>query len=227
MNKVVIVAGVVLALLGLTALVLKPDEPQPAAVTSESSNSSSAVASVSDPLPVNAPTPATRTTAGGAGALALPATPEAPPRQPEVELWQLNKNAPDTQVDGHPAKRLRTDPALVQQFHVGQKLHMYIPQRDMDVAARLESTRNQSANVHIFQGKLLNGDEQGNLTVARGKIQTHLTISTPSGTYSAVIDNKTGETVLTDEGDITVNQVPFEDGIAVPPIEQGPPPSGG
>ncbi|WP_157209746.1 hypothetical protein [Marinimicrobium agarilyticum] len=156
----------------------------------------------------------------------MPATPTSAPRPSEVDLWRLDKSSPDTRVDGHPAKRLQTDPALVEQFHVGQKLTMYIPQRDMNVEARLESTRNQSANVHIFQGKLLNGSDQGSLLVARGSIETHVTISTDEGTYSAIIDNETGSTVLIDEGDITADQVPFEDGIPVPPIEQGPPPGG-
>lgn len=226
MNKVVLVATVALLLLGVTALSLKPDGPQPVTERSGSSNSSTAVASVSDPLPVNAPAPATRSSTAGSGALKLPATPEAPTRQSEVDLWQLDESSPNTQVDGHPAKQLRTDPALIEQFHVGQKLNMYIPQRDMAVEARLESTRNQSANVHIFQGKLLNGSDRGSLTLARGKIETHVTISTPEGTYSAIIDNETGDTVLIDEGDITVNQVPFEDGVPVPPIDQGPPPGG-
>lgn len=226
MNKMVMVAIVALLLVGVTALSLKPDRPQPVTERSGSSNSSSAVASVSDPLPVNAPAPATRSSTAGSGALKLPATPVASTPPSEVDLWRVNKSSPDIQVDGHPAKQLRTDPALIEQFHVGQKLSMYIPQRDINVEARLESTRNQSANVHIFQGKLLNGSDQGSLMVARGRIETHVTISTNEGTYSAIIDNETGGTVLLDEGDIIVNQVPIEDGIPVPPIEQGPPPGG-
>lgn len=226
MNKMVMVAIVALLLLGVTALSLKPDRPQPATERSGSSNSSSAVAHVSDPQPANVPSPANRSPTTGSGTQPLPATPVASAPPSEVDLWRVNKSSPDTRVDGHPAKQLRTDPVLIEQFHVGQKLNMYIPQRDMDVEARLESTRNQSANVHIFQGKLLNGNDQGSLLVARGKIETHVTISTNEGTYSAIIDNETGDTVLLDEGDITVNQVPIEDGIPVPPIEQGPPPGG-
>lgn len=225
MNKVVLVTVVALALLGLTALALKPERAQPVAGESSSLKSSSTTATAGAVPPEDASKPASRPTATGAGASELPATPGASDKQPEADLWQLNKASPDTRVDGHPAKRLRTDPGLVQQFHVGQKLKVYIPQRDMNVEARLESTRNQSANVHIFQGPLLNGDDRGSLTVARGKIETHITISTPEGTYSAVIDNETGDTVLIDEGDITADQVPFEDGIPVPPIEQAPPPA--
>lgn len=153
----------------------------------------------------------------------LPEVPAEKVKEPEVTLWQIDQNEPDMLFDGHPAKRMHTDPGLIDTLHVGQKLHLDIPQRDISVEAEIASTHNLTPRTQVWQGKILGGHPQDNVVVTRGQIETHVTIATFDGTYSAVIDNATGETVMIDEGDITINQIPHEDGIPVDAVEQQPP----
>lgn len=156
----------------------------------------------------------------------LPKSPESRSQESEVRLWQLDDETPDTMLDGNPAKRLQTDPELVEAFHVGQTLHLDIPQSNLTLEAQLDSTYNQSANVHIFRGKIPGGSPDDNVIVTRGKIETHLVIATKEGTYTAIIDNATGQTTLIDQAEINTHQIPFDDGIPVEPVEQHPPPAG-
>lgn len=153
----------------------------------------------------------------------LPLVPEPQVREAEISLWQSDSANPDTLLDGNPAARLHTNPELVKTLHVGQKLHLEIPQRNAAVEAEIASTYNLTPRTQVWQGKVVDGHPQDNVTVTRGELETHVTIATFEGTYSAIIDNATGDTVMVDEGDITANQIPFEDGISVDPIEQQPP----
>lgn len=153
--------------------------------------------------------------------------PDVPPPASKpliVDLWQLDTDNPDTDWGGVPAKRMHTAAERLNQFQVGQTLRFNLPQRQATLEAKLESTQNDVANVKIWKGRILDGQPMDNLVVTQGKIQTHITLATHEGTYTAIIENATGDTVLIDEGDITVNQIPFEDGIPIAPIEQSPPP---
>lgn len=141
----------------------------------------------------------------------------------EVDLWQVNEASPDTVFDGNPAKRLQANPSDIATLHVGQRLNLHIPQRDTALEAEIASTHNLTPQTQVWQGKVLGGHPQDNIVVTRGKIETHVTIATFDGTYSAVIDNATGDTVMVDEADIIANQVPHEDGIPVDPVNHQPP----
>lgn len=164
--------------------------------------------------------------AGGTAALqasVLPIVPAEPEGDAQVTLWQHNEAEPDVEFDGNKARRLQADPKAVAGLRVGQTLHLYIPQRRTSVEAEIASTQNLTPRTQVWQGKIAGGHPQDNVIVTRGQLETHITIATYEGTYSAVIDNATGDTLMIDEGEINANQIPHEDGIAIDPIEHRPP----
>lgn len=221
-NTLLIGICILALLLGIGVLInTTPDENGVAMEESEGEVLDTKDASLSSQSVAPSTSPASPNLARSA--LRLPEVPVEQVKEPEVTLWQVDPNDPDMLFDGHPAKRMHTDPSLIDTLHVGQTLHLDIPQRDISVAAEIASTHNLTPRTQMWQGKILDGHPQDNVVVTRGQIETHVTIATFDGTYSAVIDNATGDTVMIDEGDITVNQIPHEDGIPVDAVEQQPP----
>lgn len=156
---------------------------------------------------------------------ALPARPDSPARdaRPVVSLWHSDGNTEKTEVDGFPAIQMKGDPQAVASLHVGQQLALPVPELDRTVTARLEGTRNQVGGIQVFQGPISGGHENDNVVVTRGKTATYVVISTREGVYSAVINNQTGETTMTNEADINDNLAGENDAIPVPGVEQHPP----
>lgn len=142
----------------------------------------------------------------------------------EATLWELDASNSDAEFEGLPAKRVDADPELITQLHVGQTLHLPLPHTQTTVTTELTSTHNQSAAVNVWRGDLLGGVAGENVIITRGPIETHVIISTESGTFNAIIDNASGRTLVVDAGDVSAGQVPEDDGIYIEPVEQEPPP---
>mgnify|MGYP001627931301 CR=1 FL=1 len=161
---------------------------------------------------------------------ALPARPNNPARnaRPAVSLWQAGDHPDKTEVDGFPATRLQADPEALASLHVGQQVALPVPELDRPVTARLTTTHNQLNNIEVFRGPVTDGHARDNVVVTRGKTSTYVVLSTRDGVYSAVIDNQSGDAVLTSETDVQDNLAGHEDAIPVPGIDQTPPgsPSG-
>lgn len=221
MIKKIIIGLCAVFIVAVAGMALKPDTADQIAASSKSASPSARSDNEPNPaaLPNSADTPPPEDNAS-----VLPETGSVTPMETHVDLWQADQQSPDTLLDGNPARRLQTSPGLIEQFHVGQTLRLRIPQSDTTIETQLDSTHNQTANVHVFLGRVVDGHPEDNVIVTRGKIETHVVISTLEGTYTAIIDNATGSTVMVDQADINARQVPFEDGIAVPGIEQTPPP---
>lgn len=160
----------------------------------------------------------------------LPARPSNPARnaRPVVSLWEGGSNPTKTEVDGFPATRLKADPGALASLHVGQQLSLEVPELNRTLNARLTSTSNQINNVEVFRGPVTDGHEKDNVIVTRGETSTYVVMSTTEGVFSAVINNRTGDTVLTSDKDVQDNLAGEQDAIPVPGIDQTPPgtPSG-
>lgn len=156
---------------------------------------------------------------------ALPARPSNPARnaRPVVSLWEAGSSPTKTEVDGFPATRLKADPDAVASLHVGQQLSLEVPELNRTLNARLTSTSNQLDNIEVFRGPVTGGHEKDNVIVTRGETSTYVVMSTTEGVFSAVIDNRTGDTVLTNEKDVQDNLAGHDDAIPVPGIDQTPP----
>lgn len=144
------------------------------------------------------------------------------PRPASITLWQQASGNAETDADGFPATRLQADPGLLDSFHVGQELIIDIPDLQQPVTARLETTHNQLDKVQVFRGPITDRGEYDNVIVTRGDTATYVVVATTESVWSAVIDHRTGETLLTDERDILVRQQ-HENPIPVPGIDQEPP----
>lgn len=144
------------------------------------------------------------------------------PRPASITLWQPVAGGEIADADGFPATRLQADPGLLGTFHVGQELVINIPDLQQPVTARLDSTHNQLDSVQVFRGPVLDRGEHDNVIVTRGDTATYVVVSTNESVWSAVIDHRSGETLLTDERDILVRQR-HDDYIPVPGIDQEPP----
>lgn len=161
---------------------------------------------------------------------ALPARPSNPARnaRPVVSLWKTGDTPGKTQVDGFPATRLKADPDTLNSLHVGQQVVLQVPELNRTVTAHLNSTHNQLNDIRVFRGSVSSGHEDDSVVVTRGRRSTYVVLSTREGTYSAVIDNHSGDAALTSETDIQDNLAGHDDAIPVPGIDQEPPgdPSG-
>lgn len=142
-----------------------------------------------------------------------------------VRLWQTAENDSSTIIDGMPATRLQVNPERLSQLHVGQTLSLEIPHEGITFEAKIASTHNDPGGVKVWRADIADGLDEAGVIISQGKIQTHLIIASEQGNYSVVIDNKTGESTLIDEGEINARQAPFDDGIVVgPPDESTLPP---
>ncbi len=197
----------------------KPDAPPAAPATGrqgpEAKGSQTADHQAADPASGADPSVSTE----------LPARPRNPAfgAPPVVALWQAAPDAPTTTTDGFPTTRLQADPQALQGFHVGQQVELQIPELNRTVTARLASTHNQMNNIQVFKGPVSGGQESENVIVTRGAKSTYVVLSTNEGVYSAVINNRSGETVLTSEADIADSLAGQDDAIPVPGINQDPP----
>lgn len=161
---------------------------------------------------------------------ALPARPDNPARnaRPVVSLWKTGDNTGKTEVDGFPATRLKADPGALDSLHVGQQVALQVPELNRTVTTHIDSTHNQLNDIRVFRGSVSGGHEDDSVVITRGRRSTYVVLSTRDGTYSAVIDNHSGDAVLSSETDIQDNLAGQDDAIPVPGIDQEPPgsPSG-
>lgn len=139
-----------------------------------------------------------------------------------LHLWQGSQDAESVMVEGFPATRVQTNPDDLATLHVGQELVIDIPGLVQPVVARLDDTHNQLDTVQVFRGPILDREEHDNVIVTRGETATYLIVSTSESVWSAVMDHKTGETLITDERDVLVRQR-HGDMIPVPGYELEPP----
>ena len=180
-----------------------------------------------DPGPVVAtPSPVPAGSSGSTGAnMPLPEPIQRPARQPRVELWQVDAKNASTEINGIPATRISVAPRLLEGMHVGQEVTLPIPALNRSVTAKITSTHNQLNNVEVFKGPITDGDPKDNVIITRGQTNTYVVVATREGTYSATIDNRTGNATLTDEGDINEGIHPGNDSVTVPGIKMPTPES--
>ncbi|ENO15381.1 hypothetical protein J057_08521 [Marinobacter nanhaiticus D15-8W] len=190
-------------------------------------NMKPAPGSAPGPGPVVAtPSPVPAGSGGNSSAnMPLPEPIQRAPRQPRAELWQVDTKDPSTEVNGIPATRISIAPQLLDAMHVGQEVTLPIPALNRSVTAKITSTHNQLDNVEVFKGPVTDGHPKDNVIITRGQTSTYVVVATREGTYSATIDNRTGNATLTDEGDITEGIHPGDDSISVPGIEMPTPES--
>ncbi len=147
-----------------------------------------------------------------------PASPSADP----VQLWDLPVDEDATLVvDDIPATRIQVNPANLEEFSVGQTLILPTPDGDM-IEADLTGTHNDPNGVQVWQGDIIGARKEAAVIITRGELQTHMIIANESGTFSVVIDNRTGTGTLVDEGHIKELQAPYDDGIVVGPPDEIP-----
>ena len=144
-------------------------------------------------------------------------------RESDIVLWSDLTDAKDIEINTVKAKQFDVDPSLLEQFHVGQNIEFETLGGQQTLNSRLTSTSNQLGGVAVWKGQIKNGHPNDNVIITRGKIETHVVVSTTEGTYTTIIDNKTGSATLVDEGEIIAGQLPTEDGIYVEGIDDTPP----
>lgn len=124
----------------------------------------------------------------------------------ELNLWSSDSLSAADQ-HGMPVHLTQVDPALLSQFSVGQTLELSLPGRTTPLRSTLEQTHN-NGGAAVWQGKLIDGDEAESLTVVRGQLETHITVATLDGTLSVIIDNQSGNAVITDENELVLRADP-------------------
>ncbi|WP_057395250.1 biofilm-associated metzincin protease inhibitor BamI [Pseudomonas aeruginosa] len=190
-----------------------------------------------DPAPPEAPpqarqSPAAQAVAAPAAALAAPtadathmlapAPVAAPAPRERVTLWQGELRSREG-AQGIPEYLAQVEPALLDTLALGQVLEMSLPGRERPLRARLASTHN-SAGLPVWRGGLVDGDEAESLTVVRGSLETHINVATLDGSYSIIVDNRSGKTRVIDENDIAARSDPHGDHVDAPLAELPPMP---
>ncbi|HBP1118574.1 TPA: hypothetical protein L5S28_002065 [Pseudomonas aeruginosa] len=185
-----------------------------------------------DPAPPETPPQARQSPAAQAAALAAstadathmlaPAPVAAPAPRERVTLWQGELSSREG-AQGIPEYLAQVEPALLDTLALGQVLEMSLPGRERPLQARLASTHN-SAGLPVWRGGLVDGDEAESLTVVRGSLETHINVATLDGSYSIIVDNRSGKTRVIDENDIAARSDPHGDHVDAPLAELPPMP---
>ncbi|MDE1461947.1 hypothetical protein [Spartinivicinus poritis] len=133
--------------------------------------------------------------------------PKKKPQLPKLDgtpvvFWQETGQQQSVDKFDIPVDHLQVDPSYIEQIQVGQVLEFPIPELNKSFITKLTDTANSFNGVHVWTGVIVDGDPTENVIVTRGKVQTHITISTREGIYSAVVDNGSGETQIINENNI-------------------------
>jgi hypothetical protein len=139
-------------------------------------------------------------------ALPLQPAPQAAPLAQQLSLWQADQLSAGEE-NGIPVHYAELQPAALEDLSVGQTLELALPGRSQPLQALLSETRN-TGDTAVWQGSLLDGNGAETLTVVRGVKQTHIAVATLDGSYSVIVDNKTGKAVITDENEIAQRSDP-------------------
>ncbi|HBO9629402.1 TPA: hypothetical protein L5F71_005256, partial [Pseudomonas aeruginosa] len=153
---------------------------------------------------------------------ARPAPVTTPAPRERVTLWQGELRSREG-AQGIPEYLAQVEPALLDTLALGQVLEMSLPGRERPLQARLASTHN-SAGLPVWRGGLVDGDEAESLTVVRGSLETHINVATLDGSYSIIVDNRSGKTRVIDENDIAARSDPHGDHVDAPLAELPPMP---
>ncbi|MBG4583750.1 hypothetical protein I5F53_13400 [Pseudomonas aeruginosa] len=159
---------------------------------------------------------------GGAARRRGPPPRPAPAARARVTLWQGELRSREG-AQGIPEYLAQVEPALLDTLALGQVLEMSLPGRERPLQARLASTHN-SAGLPVWRGGLVDGDEAESLTVVRGSLETHINVATLDGSYSIIVDNRSGKTRVIDENDIAARSDPHGDHVDAPLAELPPMP---
>ncbi|MCX4026125.1 hypothetical protein H0A36_11365 [Endozoicomonas sp. SM1973] len=119
-----------------------------------------------------------------------------------VVFWQETGQQQTVDKFDIPVDHLQVNPSYIEQIQVGQVLEFPIPELNKSFITKLTDTANSFNDVHVWTGVIVDGDPTENVIVTRGKTQTHITISSREGIYSAVIDNGSGKTQIINENNI-------------------------
>ncbi|WP_410458106.1 hypothetical protein, partial [Pseudomonas aeruginosa] len=175
------------------------------------------------PPPAAPPPPGGRGARGADATRMLAPTPVTTPAPRErVTLWQGELRSREG-AQGIPEYLAQVEPALLDTLALGQVLEMSLPGRERPLQARLASTHN-SAGLPVWRGGLVDGDEAESLTVVRGSLETHINVATLDGSYSIIVDNRSGKTRVIDENDIAARSDPHGDHVDAPLAELPPMP---
>ncbi|HCL3684106.1 TPA: hypothetical protein N2B23_005162 [Pseudomonas aeruginosa] len=151
-----------------------------------------------------------------------PAPVAAPAPRERVTLWQGELSSREG-AQGIPEYLAQVEPTLLDTLALGQVLEMSLPGRERPLQARLARTHN-SAGLPVWRGGLVGGDEAESLTVVRGSLETHINVATLDGSYSIIVDNRSGKTRVIDENDIAARSDPHGDHVDAPLAELPPMP---
>lgn len=208
-NKIWIPAVLVTAISGAVLGVLLSSDSDPAGSIATAGQALPSSTAATPTLPSAAPgsTAAPSQASGQVADTALTPVAIAPTAAPdELNLWSSDSLSAADQ-HGMPVHLTQVDPALLSQFSVGQTLELSLPGRTTPLRSTLEQTHN-NGGAAVWQGKLIDGDEAESLTVVRGQIETHITVATLDGTHSVIIDNQSGNAVITDENELVLRADP-------------------
>ncbi|MAM89409.1 MAG: hypothetical protein CME36_19085 [unclassified Hahellaceae] len=136
----------------------------------------------------------------------------------ELSAWSVADETP-IDVDGVEGLAIQTDPAALRSMKVGQKISLPIPDLQPMPEATIESTHSPLDGIDVFKGALNDGQANDNVIVTRGEIDTIFVVSTSTGVYTAIVNNRTGQGSLVNEADVNARAVPIADGIEVAPVE--------
>ncbi|HBO2189592.1 TPA: hypothetical protein L4G86_004698 [Pseudomonas aeruginosa] len=204
------------ALIGGWLLDPAPPEAPPQA------RQSPAAQAVAAPAAALAATATATATAEDATRMLAPAPVAAPAPRERVTLWQGELRSREG-AQGIPEYLAQVEPALLDTLALGQVLEMSLPGRERPLQARLASTHN-SAGLPVWRGGLVDSDEAESLTVVRGSLETHINVATLDGSYSIIVDNRSGKTRVIDENDIAARSDPHGDHVDAPLAELPPMP---
>ncbi|WP_263143959.1 hypothetical protein [Pseudomonas sp. RIT-PI-AD] len=151
----------------------------------------------------------------------LPAKGAAPAAAAKTELFP-HADFREGQADGVPVHYLQAEPAVLADLHEGQVLTVPLPGRAEPLRAELTATHNADG-LEVWEARLLDAHPMESMTLVRGRLDTHISVATLGGSLSLIVDNASGQTVITDENELARRSDPNSDHVefqrqALPPL---------
>ncbi|MFE8072347.1 hypothetical protein QQM79_14920 [Marinobacteraceae bacterium S3BR75-40.1] len=119
-----------------------------------------------------------------------------------TSLWPQNHWETQASADGFTLYHTRADAEQFSQLSPGATLSIPLPNSRQPVRAHLTKQKEGYQGLPVLTGPI--GEARPTLqdiTIVRGRQDTHITLVTRDGTWTAVVNNQSGETTLVDERD--------------------------
>lgn len=138
--------------------------------------------------------------------------------------WPEDKWHHEFSEEGYRLFHTQADPSLLHGLKVGDQIRFHLPEGHGSVVATITEQRDGLPGTRVSAGLIEGMSEIQGVDVVQGQLDTHITLITEEATWTMVVDNQTGQTIVIDERERVQHQVLSDDDGVEPHVHELPPP---